>query len=189
MKIGGPALHDQANKFGMNDPNLTIPLPVSASTTPLLINDPPHVAQSAIGQFDDTVTPLQEAMFSAGIANGGALMKPYLVQKVEAQDLSSVESATQKPLCQAVSGAVAGEVKRMMLSVVQNPSGTAHAATADLQAAGIEVGAKTGTAQNGINNTGLDDAVFTCFAQSGNQQIASASWLRGAVRARMRPHP
>ncbi|HUK71447.1 MAG TPA: penicillin-binding transpeptidase domain-containing protein [Streptosporangiaceae bacterium] len=179
MKIGGPALHDQATKFGMNDPNLTIPLPVSESNMPLLTNDPPHVAQSAIGQFDDTVTPLQEAMFSATIANGGTLMKPYLVQKVEAQDLSSVEAATQQSLSQPVSGAVAGEVKRMMLSVVQSPSGTAHAATASLQNSGIEVGAKTGTAQNGINNTGLDDAVFTCFAQSGNQQIAVGVVVKG----------
>src|SRR5260370_14574 len=35
MKIGGAALHDQANKFGMNSPNLTIPLPVSPSDVPL----------------------------------------------------------------------------------------------------------------------------------------------------------
>ncbi len=179
MKIGGPALHDQANKFGMNDPNLTIPMPVSTSSMPLLTNDPPHVAQSAIGQYNDTVTPLQEAMFSAAIFNGGALMKPYLVQKVEAQDLSSVESASPGVLSQAVSGGVADQVKRMMLSVVQNPSGTAHAATASLQAAGIQVGAKTGTAQNGPNNTGLDDAVFTCFAQSGNQQIAIGVVVKG----------
>ncbi len=172
MKIGGPALHDQAVRFGMNDPNLTIPMPVAASNVPLLTNDPPHVAQTAIGQFNDTVTPLQEAMFSAGIANGGQLMKPYLVQKVEAQDLSSVESTTPQPLSQAVSPTVADQVKSMMQQVVQNPIGTAHNATASLQAQGIQVWAKTGTAQNGINNTGLDDAVFTCFAQSGNQQIA-----------------
>ena len=47
-------------------------------------------AFSAIGQFSDTVTPLQEAMFAAAIANGGTLMKPYLVQQVTASDLSTV---------------------------------------------------------------------------------------------------
>jgi cell division protein FtsI/penicillin-binding protein 2 len=174
MKIGGQALHDQASKFGMNDPNLTIPMPVVQSTVPLLTNDPPHVAQTAIGQFNDTVTPLQEAMLSAAIANNGQLMKPYLVQKVEAQDLSSVESTRPQPMSQPVSPAVADQVKSMMQQVTQsqNPLGTAFTATASLRAAGIQVWAKTGTAQNGINNTGLDDAVFTCFAQSGNQQIA-----------------
>jgi len=181
MKIGGAALHDQANKFGMNSPNLTIPLPVSPSDVPLIGNDPPHVAQTAIGQYNDTVTPLQEAMFSAAIANGGQLMKPYLVQKVEAQDLSSVESTTPALLSQAVTPTVADQVKSMMAQVTQstNPPGTAYNATASLRAAGIQVWAKTGTAQNGINNTGLDDAVFTCFAQSGNQQIAVGVVVKG----------
>ena len=45
-------------------------------------------AFSAIGQYSDTVTPLQEAMFAAAIANGGTLMKPYLVQQVTASDLA-----------------------------------------------------------------------------------------------------
>lgn len=178
MKIGGAALHDQANRFGMNDPNLTIPLPVSQSNAPLL-TDPAQTAMTAIGQFDDTVTPLQEAMFSAAISNGGVLMKPYLVQQVQAQDLSTVVSASPVVLSQAVSATVADQVRSMMLSVVQNPAGTAHNATADLQARGVVVGAKTGTAQNGINNTGLDDAVFTCFAQSGNQQIAIGVVVKG----------
>ena len=183
MKIGGKALHDQANKFGMNDPNLTIPVPVRGVSTVPLLTDRAQVAMTAIGQFDDTVSPLQEAMFSAAIANGGALMKPYLVQKVEAQDLSSVEATKQQVLSQAVTPSVADQVKSMMLQVTQNPAGTAHAATADLQAQGIQVFAKTGTAQNGINNTGLDDAVFTCFAQSGNQQIAIGVVVRGGGEA------
>jgi len=179
MKIGGNALHEQANKFGMNDPNLTIPVPVrGVSTTPLL-SDRAQVAMTAIGQFNDTVSPLQEAMLSAAIANGGALMKPYLVQKVQAQDLTSVESTTPKVLSQAVSSTVADQVKSMMQQVTENPAGTAHAATASLRAQGIGVWAKTGTAQNGINNTGLDDAVFTCFAQSGNQQIAVGVVVKG----------
>jgi peptidoglycan glycosyltransferase len=178
MKIGGAALHDQANKFGMNDQNLTIPLPVSASNVPLL-TDKAQTAMTAIGQFDDTVTPLQEAMFSAAIANNGELMKPYLVQKVEAPDLSSVESTTARPLSQPVSASVASQVKSMMQQVVDSPSGTAHNATASLQPLGIQVWAKTGTAQNGVNNTGLDDAVFTCFAQSGNQQIAIGVVVKG----------
>ncbi len=171
MKIRSPALHAQANKFGMNDPNLTIPIPVSQSNSPLL-TDKAQTALSAVGQFDDTVTPLQEAMFSAAIANGGALMRPYMVQKVEAQDLSSVESTSPQVYRQTVTAPVADQVKSMMLSVTEDPAGTAHAASADVRASGITVGAKTGTAQTGINNTGLDDAVFTCFAQSGNQRIA-----------------
>lgn len=81
--FGGSALHNYANLFGFNNPALTIPLAVSPSSYPLL-TDPAQTALSAIGQFNDTVTPLQEAMIAAAIANGGTLMRPYLVQQVKA---------------------------------------------------------------------------------------------------------
>ena len=87
-QLGAPALNDMAEKFGMNDPNLTVPLPVAKSNYVI----PPSqalTAFSAIGQFSDTVTPLQVAMFAAAIANGGTLMKPYLVKQVTASDLSA----------------------------------------------------------------------------------------------------
>ena len=72
-QVGGAALRDQANKFGMNDPNLTIPLPVAPSNYPP-VSAPSLTAYSAIGQYSDTVTPLQEAMFSAAVANNGTLI-------------------------------------------------------------------------------------------------------------------
>ena len=46
-------------------------------------------------------------MFSAAVANGGTLMKPYLIQQVTASDLSVVDSTQPKQLSQAVSPAVA----------------------------------------------------------------------------------
>jgi cell division protein FtsI/penicillin-binding protein 2 len=64
----------------------------------------------------------------------------------------------------------------MMISVVQSPVGTAHA-TAFLP--NIEIAGKTGTAQNGVNNSGLDDAVFTCFAPANNPQIAVGVVVKG----------
>ncbi len=178
MKVGGAALHAQATKFGFNNPNLNIPLPVAQSNFPP-VSDPALTAYSAIGQFNDTVTPLQEAMLSAAIANNGQLMKPYLVQKVTAPDLTPLESAQSSVLSQAVSGQVAQEVGQMMRSVVQNPIGTAHISAGTGAAASLNIAGKTGTAQNGINNTGLDDAVFTGFAPYGNPKIAVGVVVQG----------
>jgi penicillin-binding protein A len=177
MVVGGSALHAYADKFGMNDPNLTIPLPVSASRFPPVSN-PDYTAYSAIGQFDDEVTPLQEAMFAATIANGGSLMRPYLVQSIQAPDLTTIYSATPTVLSQVDTPLVAGYLRQMMVSVTTNPAGTAYL-TANPKVAGVVIAGKTGTAQNGINNTGLDDAVFTCFAPAGSPKIAVAVIVKG----------
>ena len=177
MQLGDNAIRQQAVKFGMNDANLRIPLPVSASSYPPIPgNDPALTASSAIGQYNDQVTPLQEAMFSAAIANDGTLMTPYMVQKVTAPDLTPLETAQPTPLGQAVSPSVAANMSQMMANVVKQPYGTAHN-TAFLP--NIAIAAKTGTAQTGVNNTGLDDAVFTCFAPVSNPQIAVGVIVKG----------
>ena len=177
MQLGDNAIRQQAVKFGMNDSNLRIPLPVSPSRYPPIPgNDHALTAYSAIGQYNDQVTPLQEAMFSAAIANNGTLMTPYMVQKVTAPDLTPLQSAQPTPLGQAVSPSVAANVSQMMVNVVKQPYGTAHN-TAFLP--NIAIAAKTGTAQNGANNTGLDDAVFTCFAPVSNPQIAVGVIVKG----------
>src|ERR1700721_2861907 len=126
MTLGAPTLNDFAGLFGMNSKTLRIPMPVTQSNYVI----PPSqalTAFSAIGQYSDTVTPLQEAMFSAAIANGGKLMKPYLVLTVKAPDLSPVQSATPSEFSQPDSPATAAMVSKMMQDVVNEPYGTANA--------------------------------------------------------------
>jgi len=176
IAVGGPALHRYAGRFGMNNPDLRIPLPVSPSVFPLE-TDPDFVALSAIGQFNDQVTPLQEAMFAAAIANGGKLMTPHLVQQVLAPDLTVTQQAQPTVLATPVTPQVAGNLQQMMTAVVQNPAGTAY--DVNKSVAGVEIAGKTGTAQNGVNNTGLNDAVFTCYAPTTNPKIAVGVIVQG----------
>ena len=177
VTVGGGALHNMANAYGFNNQNLTIPLPVTSSAYPAL-TDPAQIAQSAIGQFNDTVTPLQEAMMAAAIANGGTLMRPYLVAQIKAPDQSTVQTAQQAVLANPISPAVAGSLTTMMKGVTQDPNGTAYA-TAGPRATSILIAGKTGTAQNGVNNSHLDDAVFTGFAPADNPQIAVGVIVQG----------
>jgi peptidoglycan glycosyltransferase len=175
MQIGANALNDMAQKFGMNDANLNIPLPVAKSNYVI----PPSLALtafSAIGQFSDTVTPLQEAMFAAAIANGGTLMKPYLVKQVMASDLSTVQSTGQSVLSQPVSASVAGSVGQMMRAAVQDSNGTAFAFNAQAEG-GLVIAGKTGTAETGT--VSLNDAAFTSFAPYGNPNIAVGVIIQG----------
>jgi peptidoglycan glycosyltransferase len=153
MQVGSATLKSMAEKYGMNDPNLKIPSSVAQSNFPL------------------------EAMFSAAVADNGTLMKPYLVQQVQAADLSIVDSASPTALSQPVSPAVASEIKTMMLSVVNSPDGTAAAFKNAIP--GVQIAGKTGTAQNGANNSGLNDAVFTCFAANGNRSMAVGVIIAG----------
>ena len=114
---------------------------------------------------------------SAAIANGGKLMRPYLVQQVQAADLSIVDSASPQVLSTPVSTDVAGQIKTMMLHVVSQPDGTAAAFNNAIP--GVQIAGKTGTAQNGVNNSGLNDAVFTCFASNGNRSMAVGVIIQG----------
>jgi len=176
QQVGGAKLRQYANKFGFNSA-LEVPLATVPSVIPK-VTDPAFEAFTAIGQYNDSVTPMQEAMLSATIANGGALMKPYLVQQVQAPDLSVIDSAQPEALSHPVTATVAGYMTQMMKQVTQNPAGTAYA-TANASVAGVEIAGKTGTAQNGVNNTGLDDAVFTCFAPADNPKIAVGVIVKG----------
>ena len=176
IKLTGPVLRDYAGSFGVNQ-KLNIPLNVSPSVFPH-VTDPALTAYSAIGQFDDQVTPLQEAMFAAAIANNGTLMTPYLVQQVQAPDLTPIQNASPAAFTHPVSPQVASYIKQMMISVTSNPAGTAYA-TANPQIAGVQIAGKTGTAQNGVNNTGLNDAVFTCFAPADSPRIAVGVIVKG----------
>ena len=175
MDLGGSALNAMAEKFGMNDANLYVPLPVAKSQYII----PPSLALtafSAIGQYSDTVTPMQEAMFAAAIANGGTLMKPYLVQQVTASDLSTVQTTAQSELSQSVTPSVANDVGQMMRAVVQDPDGTAASFSAANEG-GLVIAGKTGTAQNGAS--AQPDAVFTAFAPADNPKIAVGVMIEG----------
>ena len=90
LKVGPDALRDQAAKFGFGE-SLRIPMRVSPSTFPAAPNAP-QTAQSAIGQYDVRVTPLQVAMVTAAIANRGIVMRPYLVQQVIGANLEILDS-------------------------------------------------------------------------------------------------
>jgi penicillin-binding protein A len=179
-KLSGSALKAEGTKYGFNNPNLTVAPGMQAATSNLpLYSDPAQRAGGAIGQQSDTVTPLQEAMLSATVANDGTLMKPYLVQKVTAPDLSTIATTTSATLGNPITPAQAQHLQAMMTSVVQSPVGTAHLTAGPQATGGILIAGKTGTAQNGINNSGLDDAVFTCYAPTSNPQIAVGVVVKG----------
>ena len=165
LDLGADALREQAERFGFNDSSLTIPMPVVESRFPDELN-PPQTAQSAIGQFDVAATPLQMAMVSAAIANDGKLMRPYLVERVRAANLSGGSQTEPELYSPAVSGGTAAQLTDMMIAVVQSGSGTAAAIS------GVQVAGKTGTAQT--SSGAAPHAWFTAFAPADDPKVAVA---------------
>jgi len=176
-QLGGPTIKSMATLYGLNNPDaLDIPGVSVAPSNFTAEADPSFTAFDAIGQHDTTVTPLQEAMFAATVANGGTLMKPYLVQQVTASDLSIVEQTQPQVLSHPISGTVASYESQMMTAVVQQPEGTGFDFSKSNEG-GLVIAGKTGTAQNG--ESANPDAVFTAFAPAGNPRIAVGVMIEG----------
>ncbi|MCT2182065.1 peptidoglycan D,D-transpeptidase FtsI family protein [Brevibacterium casei] len=165
MDLGEDAIAEQAAKFGFGQ-DLSIPLTVTPSTFPSDLN-PPQLAQSSLGQFEVRSTPMQMAMMTAGIANDGRMMKPELVNRVlNANTLEPITETRPTELSRPVSGQTAEELNTMMQGVVTD--GTASVA----QIPGVQVAAKTGTAQHAQG--AAPHAWFISFAPADDPQIAVA---------------
>jgi peptidoglycan glycosyltransferase len=164
MDLGPTAIQEQAARFGFED-TISIPMRVTPSSVPGEMNLP-QLAQAGIGQYDVKVTPMQMAMVAAGVGNNGKVMTPYLVQSVIGSDLSVIESASPSELSEAVTSDVAGQLRDMMVQVVERGSGTRA------QIPGVEVAGKTGTAEHGEGRAA--HAWFIAFAPAEDPEIAVA---------------
>jgi peptidoglycan glycosyltransferase len=167
LKVGINALDAQAKAFGIGQSE-DIPLPVVASQFAADANEP-NTALSAIGQYDDALTPMQAAMIAGAIANNGVEMKPYLVSQLRGPDASVLSTTSPAPLRRSVSPQVAAQVKQIMELVVSGGTGTAA------QIPGVTVAGKTGTAQHGTTDEHLPPhAWFVAFAPADHPTIAVA---------------
>lgn len=165
MDLGEDAVAKQAEKFGFGE-DLEIPLNVTPSSFPSDLN-PPQLAQSSLGQFEVRSTPLQMAMMTAGIANGGKMMKPQLVDRVlNANTLEPISETRPSQMSRPVSGDTADKLTDMMTGVVEN--GTASVA----KMGDTKVAAKTGTAQHAKG--AAPHAWFISFAPADDPQVAVA---------------
>lgn len=162
--LGKDVLADYTEAFGFEQP-LNIPQRVTPSVFPEDEMNEPELYLSSFGQASVRVTPLQIAMMSAAIANGGRLMQPTLVESITAPNLTVLEPFQETVLDQPISEATAATMTGLMVSNVSN------GAASNARINGVEVAGKTGTAQNdGASNT----LWFTGFAPAADPQIAVA---------------
>ncbi len=173
-ELGAARLGSTMTKFWFGQP-IPIDLPSSEVTVSgryragkLLSNTQRNedVARIAIGQENLQVSPLQMAMVAAATANGGRLMRPYLVKRVITPDGVVVRQQQPEELGSVASAYVSSEVGRMMQNVVRE--GTA----AKSGLSGLSVAGKTGTAETGSRSG--NDVWFIGYAPADNPKVAVA---------------
>jgi penicillin-binding protein A len=174
IALGAPTLARQAALFGYNS-TPPIDLPKAWVTTSFFPSasslSPPNqalLAYSAIGQLNDKASALSNALVAAGIANGGVIMQPYLVQQIRDSQGAIVTTHQPTAWMTAASPQAAATVTSLMKLVVTQGTADTVGFPPSLDAA-----VKTGTAQTGDPSANTDDWMIG-FAPASDPKVAVA---------------
>jgi penicillin-binding protein A len=173
--VGEDKLRKQAQLFGIGEADMTVPMPVAQSCVGprkdgncLNIVDGPALYQSGIGQRDVRLTPLQNAMIVATIANGGVPMRPQLIKQVQAPDLDTISDFEADSMDRAMSARNAEALRDMMIKSEEHTGGAG-------KVPGLTIASKTGTAETGNDPKNTPPyAWYVAFAPADNPKIAVA---------------
>lgn len=155
--------------------NSELPLPFPYKKSSFTLNSSSEktlAAQTAIGQGNTLISPMHNLLLVSAIANGGTLMKPYVVDHIENYVGNVVSKNMPSTFGNLMTAKEAQTLTNMMEEVVND--GTAYKLSSNrYQAAG-----KTGSAE--FNSGKSSHAWFVGFAPSDNPKIAVSVIVEGA---------
>ena len=123
---------------------------------------------SSIGQKDVALTPLQNAMVAATIANKGVTMRPYLVDSLKGPDLANIATTAPSEEQRAVPEQVADTLTDLMVAAEQVTQQKGAIA-------GVQIASKTGTAEHGTDPRNTPPhAWYIAFAPAQAPKVAVA---------------
>jgi len=164
LALGASRLEETARAAGFGE-RIPFDLPVAVSRlidSPDFLNAPAGLAETAFGQGQLLVTPLQMALVVTGVVRDGTLPEPYLVQ--ETRDAAGAVVWHREPRVwrRAFDQETARALHELMTWSVEH--GYAQAA----RIPGVTVGGKTGTAEVGER---APHAWFIGFAERGDRRV------------------
>lgn len=131
------------------------------------------ILQASIGQGTTQITPLHLNMITCAIANGGTVMKPYLVDHVKNNEGTVIKQFSPDSYKELLTQTEAAALTELMTAVVESGTGTKLAGLT-YTAAG-----KTGSAE--YNNVKTDShAWFTGFAPAQEPEVCVTIIIEGA---------
>jgi peptidoglycan glycosyltransferase len=175
LLVGADRYSEYATAFGLSYRDLPPPdwlvfdLPTAVSTiahSRSFLDRETGLADTAYGQGELQVTPLQAALLAATIANDGMMLRPYLVERVEDPAGQVLYQAQVTPLSIPIGARTARTLRRMMVAVVDHGTGRWWE-----KIEGVQVAGKTGSAESG---SGEPHAWFLAFAPADAPRFAVA---------------
>jgi len=164
---GAEALRGTAQSFGFDSPPGPIPLQVAESTVGP-IRDAAALGMSSIGQKDVALTPLENAVVAATIANDGVTMQPYLVDSLKGPDLANISTTAPRQQRRAMSPQVAAKLTELMVGAEQVTQQKGAIP-------GVQIASKTGTAEHGTDPRNTPPhAWYIAFAPAQTPKVAVA---------------
>lgn len=161
-QLGNNNFLDYLKRFGIfKDTGIALEGEIYSSNAEIKKGYEINFATASFGQGIE-MTPIQLARAFSAIANGGKLIKPYLVERMINSDGKVTEYETEITSSNVISPSTASKVTAMLVSVVEN--GFAKAA----KVPGYYVAGKTGTAQIsfaalGENKRGYSEKTWQSF--------------------------
>ena len=154
--LGKKSIYDQAREFGFGTKT-----GFDSSTEPTgIFREPSKWSLSSMHSipigYEVSATPLQIAMSYAAIANGGFMLKPYVVEKIEKHDDTIIKNQrnTKK---RVLSQSNAEKLSLMLSNTVENGSGKLANVT------GWNVAGKTGTSKKLIDGQYSEKEFISSF--------------------------
>jgi len=147
-RVGRDRLAARIDAFGFGKPTgIDLPGEVGGMVRPVERWGRINLVTTSFGQ-GIAVTPIQLARAYAAIANGGLLLKPYVVQRVLGADGHVIREHRPQIVGRVISPETARLITTLLEGVVEGGTGT----KANVE--GFTVAGKTGTAQKVDSNTG-----------------------------------
>jgi cell division protein FtsI (penicillin-binding protein 3) len=141
-RLGAKAYYQTLRAFGVGAPTgVDLAGEQAGILRPLLAWKPIDLATASFGQ-GVAVTPLQLAAAYGALANGGILMRPYLVKRIVDENGEELVANQPTVVRRVVSEATAEQVTKILEGVIA-AKGTAPLAAVP----GLKIAGKTGTAQ------------------------------------------
>ena len=176
LQIGGPKLAEYAQRFGIgSSTHCDITAAKGQLSTAGVLDRPTLVADTAYGQGELLVSPLQMALVAAAVGMGGVMPTPHYATEVRDAEGHAIRVIAPGPIGQVIRPETARTLTTMLVGAVSGPGAFAFAA----KIPGVNVAGKTGSAEN---PSGAPHGWFVGFAPAEAPTVAVAILLENSPR-------